>query len=227
MASRTKWAYPQSKVKTEQVIHEERGDIPAVILRISGVYDDDCHSIPIANQIQRIYENQVNSRLFAGDISHGSDFMHMNDLVEAIAQCVYLRKELPSELTLIIGEGKTLSYDYLQNRISDLLFHETIKTHSLPKSIAKFGAWIENHTPYIRNGFIQPWMIDLADDHYELDISKAKEVLKWEPKQSLDKTLPKMIQSLKNDPIAWYKKNGLKMPDSIKKKIEEEKLAKK
>ncbi|NBR25665.1 MAG: NAD(P)-dependent oxidoreductase, partial [Micrococcales bacterium] len=43
-----KWAYPLSKVLTEKVIHEERGNIPTVILRISGVYDDDCHSIPIA-----------------------------------------------------------------------------------------------------------------------------------------------------------------------------------
>ncbi|MEO8349804.1 MAG: NAD(P)-dependent oxidoreductase, partial [Acidobacteriota bacterium] len=34
------WAYPQSKVETEKVIHAERGDIPAVILRIAGVYDD-------------------------------------------------------------------------------------------------------------------------------------------------------------------------------------------
>ena len=43
------WAYPQSKVRTEQLIREERGGIPAVLLRISGVYDDLCHSIPLAN----------------------------------------------------------------------------------------------------------------------------------------------------------------------------------
>src|SRR5680860_1349579 len=33
-----RWAYPASKVKTEQVIRDGRGDIPAVLLRISGVY---------------------------------------------------------------------------------------------------------------------------------------------------------------------------------------------
>ena len=219
-----KWAYPQSKVKTEQVIHEERGNIPCVILRISGVYDDECHSIPISNQIQRIYENQMNAHLFAGDVTHGSDFMHMNDLVNSIAQCVYLRKELPEELTLIIGEGTTLGYDYLQKRISSLLFDKEITTHSIPKALAKFGAWVECHTPYMKNEFIQPWMIDLADDHYDLDISRAKQVLTWEPKHSLDKTLPIMINLLKHDPIAWYQKNGLKLSAPIKKRIEEERL---
>ncbi|MCH9625399.1 MAG: hypothetical protein S4CHLAM123_05730 [Chlamydiales bacterium] len=219
-----KWAYPQSKVRTEKVIHEERGNIPAVILRIAGVYDDECHSIPISNQIQRIYENQMNAHLFAGDMNHGSDFMHMNDLVSAITQCVHLRKELPEELTVLIGEGNTLSYNALQKQISSLLNGKEISTHSIPKNLAKVGAWVENHTPIIKNDFIEPWMIDLADDHYELDISKAKQILKWEPQHRLDKTLPVMINHLKNDPIAWYAKNGLVMPESIKKKIEEERL---
>jgi len=48
------WPYPESKVKTERVIHAGRGKIPIVILRIAGVYDDLCHSIPLAQQMQRI-----------------------------------------------------------------------------------------------------------------------------------------------------------------------------
>jgi nucleoside-diphosphate-sugar epimerase len=220
-----RWAYPKSKVKTEQVIHEERGDIPTVILRISGVYDDECHSIPISNQIQRIYENQMNAHLFSGDITHGSDYMHLNDLVEAIAQCVKMRKELPAELTLLMGEGKTLSYDYLQRRISSLLFNKEFTTHSLSKTLSKFGAWVENHTPFMKNEFIQPWMIDIADDHYDLDISRAKQILHWSPRHSLDKSLPIILNLLKHDPAAWYKKNGLRMSASIKKRIEEERLA--
>lgn len=219
-----KWGYPQSKVETERVIHEERGNIPTVILRISGIYDDECHSIPIANQIQRIYEHQLNAHLFAGHIDHGSDFMHMNDLVNVINQCIQLRQELPEELVLLIGEGKTLSYGYLQRRISSLLFGKEITTHSISKSLAKLGAWVENHTPFITNDFIQPWMIDLADDHYDLDISKAQKILHWAPNHSLDKTLPIMINSLKHDPIAWYQKNGLHLSPVMKARIEEERL---
>lgn len=221
------WGYPASKIKTEAAIHELRGEIPTVNLRISGVYDDNCHSIPISNQIQRIYEHQMNARLFAGNVCHGADFMHMDDVVDAIELCVNKRKELPDELTLLLGEGVTYSYDYLQRRISSLLFDKELSTHGLPKPLAKFGAWVEQHTPFIEGSFIQPWMIDLADEHYELDISKAKRILGWEPKHSLDKTLPIMIQDLKSDPIAWYKKNGLAMHHNLKKKIEEERCVRK
>lgn len=222
-AIKPKWGYPLSKVQTEKVIQEERGSIPTIILRIAGVYTDNCHSVPLAHQIQRIYENSMDAHLFAGDKTHGADFMHINDLVEVIVKCVHLRNELPEELVLLIGEGKTLSYEYLQNRISTLLHDKNISTYSIPKPLAKLGAWIENHAPF-NHQFIQPWMIDIADDHYELDLSKAKKFLNWTPKYSLDKTLPIIINALKHDPAAWYKKNGLYMKASIKKKIEEKRL---
>ncbi len=79
------WPYPESKVKTEQVIHAERGAIPAVILRIAGVYDDICHSIPLAQQIQRIYEHDITAYLFPGDSSAGRQAYVHNDDVAARA----------------------------------------------------------------------------------------------------------------------------------------------
>ena len=44
-----KWDYPKSKVEAEKVVQAERGTIHTVILRIAGVYDDRCHSIPLAH----------------------------------------------------------------------------------------------------------------------------------------------------------------------------------
>ena len=204
-----KWDYPLSKVHTEQIIHDLRGKIKTVILRIAGVYDDGCHSIPISHQIQRIYEKQLESRLFSGNIHHGSSFLHMQDLVDALEKAVDLRQQLPEELVLLLGEPKTLSYDELQRQISILLFQREFTTLRVPKLLAKVGAWVQGHIPFIPSPFIKPWMIDLADDHYELDISKAKKLLKWEPKHRLDESLKVMIQGLKADPLKWYRDNQL------------------
>ncbi len=205
-----KWAYPRSKVATEKLIHELRGKMPAVILRIAGVYDDACHSIPISNQIKRIYEKQLEAHLFSGDIRCGSSFMHMDDLVDAILLCVQKRNQLLDVVTLLLGESETLSYDELQREISRLLFGKEFKTFSIPKPIAKIGSFIENHLPFVPPPFIKPWMIDFADDNYTLDTSLAKKLLGWEPKHSLKTTLPLMIAGLKKDPKQWYKTNGLK-----------------
>jgi nucleoside-diphosphate-sugar epimerase len=204
-----KWDYPLSKVHTEKAIHEMRGKASTVILRLAGVYDDHCHSIPISHQIQRIYENQFESRLFSGNIHHGAAFMHMSDLVDAIALAVSKRKQLPPELVLLLGEPKTLSYDDLQRTISRLIRGTEFKTWRVPKLVAKLGAWVQCHIPFVPKPFVKPWMIDLADDHYELDISRAKQVLGWAPKRTLEETLPKMIAELKANPDAWYKANQL------------------
>lgn len=198
-----KWAYPLSKVQTEEIV---KGNTPSVILRIAGVYDDDCHSIPISHQIKRIYEKKLESTLFAGDKTHGSSFVHMDDVTDAIVLAVEKRKELASLLTLLIGEEKTLSYVEMQRIISRLLTGKEMRTHSVPKWFAKTGAFLQN---LFTCTFIQPWMIDLADDHYELNISRAKKELGWSPKHTLKKTLPSMIERLKKDPKLWYRQNGL------------------
>jgi nucleoside-diphosphate-sugar epimerase/uncharacterized membrane protein len=211
-----KWDYPKSKVKTEELIRSERGDIPAVMLRIAGVYTDRCHSIPLAHQMQRIYERWRTSHVFPGATAHGQAFIHLEDLVEALLLVAERRAKLPPELTLLLGEPETLAYDELQHVFGRLIHGEEWETREIPKALAKTGAWIQDEMPLVEDPFIKPWMIDLADDHYELDITRARQTLGWEPKRSLGETLPKMVDALKADPLAWYKQNKIEPPSELK-----------
>jgi nucleoside-diphosphate-sugar epimerase len=208
------WAYPASKVRTEQLIRAERGEIPAVLLRIAGVYDDLCLSIPLANQIQRIYERDLTSRLYSGATSHGQAFLHIDDLVDAIELTVERRAEPPPELPMLLGEPATLSYDEPQHTIARLIHGEGWETIEIPAPlapVAKAGAWVLDHVPG-QEAFIKPWMIDRANDHYALDITRARALLAWEPKWSLRETLPKVVAALQADPLGWYRENDLEPP---------------
>jgi nucleoside-diphosphate-sugar epimerase len=204
-----KWAYPKSKVRTEKLLRAECGDVPLVVLRIAGVYDDRCRSIPLAHQIQRIHERRLTARVFPGDIGRGQAFVHVDDAVEAIALAVERRKTLPPELPVLIGEAETLRYDELQRTFARLIHDEEWETREIPKPLAKAGAWVQDHAPLVEDPFIKPWMVDRADDHYALDVSRARSVLGWEPKRSLRETLPKMVEALKEDPERWYRENKL------------------
>jgi nucleoside-diphosphate-sugar epimerase len=208
------WDYPASKVKTEAIIHKERGKISTVILRIAGVYDDRCHSIPLSNQIQRIIEDSFEAHVFSGDVTHGAAFIHMDDLIEAIALCVQKRKTLPPELTLLIGEEVTLSYDQLQRMMQKLIHGKEWKTWSVPKPLAKIGAWAQEHL-LGKQGFIKPWMIEIADDHYELDITKAKQMIGWQPRHRVEQGVVKWVQEIQTDPVEWYDENKLKVPHGL------------
>jgi nucleoside-diphosphate-sugar epimerase len=215
-----KWDYPKSKVDTEDLIQRERGDIPTVVLRIAGVYTDRCQSIPLAHQMQRIYERKLIGRVYPGDIECGQAFVHLDDLIEAIQLAVEHRTTLPAETVVLIGEDETLSYDQLQRGFAKLMHDEDWETTQIPKAVAKTGAWLQDAIPG-EDPFIKPWMIDLTDDHYELDISRAQRVLGWEPKRSLRLTLPKMVAALKSDPVKFYQENKLEPPNWLEEQARE------
>jgi nucleoside-diphosphate-sugar epimerase len=206
------WDYPRSKVQTENLIRRERGQMPSVILRIAGVYDEWCHSIPIAHQIQRIREGWLTGRVFPGDTRRGQSFVHLDDLLDVFERCIDERNEMRDESVFVIGEPETIGYAELQRIISRALRGKAWRTWRVPKVLAKIGAKLQERFDPNRKEFIKPWMIDRADDHYELDISRARTMLGWEPRHSLRDTLPTMIAHLQEDPVRWYRENKLELP---------------
>ncbi len=216
-----RWAYPQSKLATEKVIAEHRGSIPCTLLRIAGVYDDSCGLPLLAHQIQRIYERRAQSHLFAGNVASGQAAVHRDDAVDAITRTVHRREELGETPALLIGEPEVMSYQELQNRLGTLLHGEQWSTRSVPKPLAAVGAWVQEKGEKVvpdaidqgREPFIKPFMIPLADDHYELDVDLARKKLGWEPRHRLREKLPDLVEALKKDPEQWYRANKLPLPE--------------
>ena len=137
---------------------------------------------------------------------------HMDDVVHAIALCVARRATLAAETVLLIGEPEALSYDELQHSFMRPIHEESYEEVDVLGPIAKLGAWVEENI-LGQKPFIKPWMIDRANNHYALDISRAKQVLGWVPQQSLRKSIPKMVAALKADPLAFYDENELEPPE--------------
>jgi nucleoside-diphosphate-sugar epimerase len=211
-----RWAYPRSKLQAEEAVRALHGEAPYVLLRLAALYDDSCRCAPLAHQVQRILERRLTSHLFPGNVRHGRPFVHRDDVVEALARVVDRRAQLPAELPLLIGEPKPVSYHDLQVTLGRLLHHEDWETRAIPKGLARMGAWLQDHLPFVEGPALRPRMIDQADDHYALDISRAYKLLDWERRHSLKETLPKMVAALQADPCAWYRENGLRPPADLK-----------
>jgi nucleoside-diphosphate-sugar epimerase len=211
-----KWDYPKSKVAAEEVIQQSHEDIPIVVLRIAGVYSDRCDSLPLAHQICRIAEDRITSHVFPGNTSHGQSFVHIDDVVSAVRRIIERRHELPEEETFLIGEPVTYSYDEIQRTLGKIIHgDEDWITRQIPKAIAKTGAAVRDAASEAGT-FIKPWMVDFADDHYELDVSRAQEELGWSPKHRLIDSLPEMVGALRNAPSKWYAEHGLgDAPDEV------------
>jgi Vitamin K epoxide reductase family len=114
-----------------------------------------------------------------------------------------------------------MGYGALQDELGALMHgQDEWTTVRLPKPVAAVGAWLQAKLePVIPDAvdggeapFIKPFMVAMADDHYALDIRRARELLGWEPRQRLVDWLQRMVEALKKDPAAWYERNGITPP---------------
>jgi len=209
------WDYPKSKLAAEKVIREERGSIPAVILRIGGVYNEDGHTVPIAQQIARIHEKQFESYFFPGDPSAGQAFVHLDDLVDLVHRVIERRKQLSPYEVFLVAEPDMVSYDDLQDIIGEEIHGKEWPTIRIPKIVAKMGAWAQEKLSGEDEAFIKPWMIDLADDSYPVSPERAQKLLGWQPRHRLRDTVPEMVRRLRQDPARWYQTNRIPLPETV------------
>lgn len=210
-----KWVYPQSKLAAEELIRRHHGDVPIAILRLAGVYDDECHSLPIARQIQRIYEKRLVGHVFPGNPEHGQAMLHVDDAADALAVTVARRAELPLETTLLIGEDSVTSYGELQRTFSELIHGSFWDTHTVPGAVAKAGAWLNAKLPS-NDSFIRSWTVDRADGHYELDTHRARQLIGWSALHRIRGSLSRMIELLRGQPQYFYETNELTPPTRMK-----------
>lgn len=138
------WPYPESKVRTETMLHDRHGKIPVVYLRVAGVYEDEGHQPFITQQIARIYEHRLIAHLYPGMLCAGQSFVHLDDLTGAIARLVRRRNRLPPELPLLVGEPESLGYEEVQDIIGQALHGEDWETLRIPQPVAKAGAWVQD-----------------------------------------------------------------------------------
>ncbi|HVS66527.1 MAG TPA: NAD(P)-dependent oxidoreductase [Thermoanaerobaculia bacterium] len=202
------WPYPESKLEAEAVLRAERGDIPVVVLRIAGAYDEDGHSPPLGQHIKRIHDKQLESYLFPGDADHGQPYVHLDDVVSCLVKTVERRAALGDFEVFLVAEPDLMSHDELQDTLGELIHGREWPTILVPKTVARTGAWLKEHV-LGQEMFIKPWMVALADDHYPVEIGKARRLLEWEPRHRLRETLPEMVRRMKEDPRGWFERNGL------------------
>jgi hypothetical protein len=121
------------------------------------------------------------------------------------------KETLPPFLILLAAEEKTFPYIELHKRMSKAALGYELPLFWVPKFMAKLGSLFLIHS------FIKPFMIDIADLHYDVDISRAKKLLGWEPKKSLDKNLETLVAWAKENKQEFYKENGLIVPKKLEK----------
>jgi nucleoside-diphosphate-sugar epimerase len=219
-----RWAYPRSKAAAEAVVQQEHGAIAYVNLRLAGVYDEQSLVPTMAQQFARIYERDLQSYFYSGSTLVGQAMLHRDDMLDAFRRTIDRRRELPSETSILIGEEDAMGYDALQDRLGALMHGvDDWTTLQVPKTLAAAGLWaqtkLEPVIPDILDKgqapFVQPFMAEMADDHYALNTRRARDLLGWEPHHNFKDALPSLVKALQDDPPGWYQRNDVTPPEWV------------
>jgi len=163
-----------SKLSAEHAINflSRTYDVPSIILRVSTVYGPDmlAHQV-IPYLIENIYKKN-NLKLHVSP-NTTRDFVYVDDVVDAIKSCFNKRLTLQ---TINIASGKAYSIKEVADEISKIL-------HKKHKKIVFEKSRVEH--------------IDkVTSQNVRLSIARAKKLLNFEPKVSLQEGLERSID--------WY-----------------------
>jgi hypothetical protein len=95
-------------------------------------------------------------------------------------------RQVADQTGILVGELEALGYDPLQDEIGYLIHgSEDWPTLRVPMPAAAAGAWLqEKLEPVVPDAldqgekpFVKPFMVAMADDHYALDIDRARRLL--------------------------------------------------
>ncbi len=188
--------YGENKVFAEELCKKasEAKDLQTVVLRLSmalGPYDFD--PILIEN-IQSLFNNK---RVFiAGDGESKNQSIHVNDVNTALLACAELSdKTIPEDMVFNISGSEVFSINEFME-LSKSVVGSTSKAIHLPLSLAKGMAYIAWKLDKTK---IHPSYICLmAQDQY-FDITKAKRILGWEPKHTVEEAIRDTVRFLQRE----------------------------
>ena len=216
------YIYPRSKLAAEEAIKADHGQIPYVILRLAGVYDEKSVIPTLAQQIARIHGRDFQGYLYAGSPLTGQSLLHKEDMIDAFRRTIDRRAQLPPDTAILIGEPDPMSYDALQDEIGYLIHGaEDWPTLRVPRTLAAAGAWgLAKLEPVIPDAIdlgeepaVRPYMAMMGNHHYALDIRRARKLLGWEPAHRFKDDLPAIVAEVKRDPVGWYTRHKITPPE--------------
>lgn len=201
--------YSESIRQAERFVRQGTAVPQASVVKLAWLYDDCCHSIPLARQIAGIYERSWLSFVFPGDPECRVPFIHVDDATAALRSIVNRRQDFNPVEDFVIGEPQGIGYAELQDLIGQLLYTRKWPTVRIPAMAAKAAVWMRDKFARNRKSFGPPWPTDFIDLPAALNGAQARRRLAWNPRYRLRASLARMIESLREDPEQWYVDNGL------------------
>ncbi|WDP90708.1 MAG: NAD(P)-dependent oxidoreductase [Desulfobacter sp.] len=204
-------AYARSKAMGERLCYENAGRVPAVVLRLGGVFTDWCELPPLFSLI-KLWRRPFMGRMMPGRGLAGFPYIHRRDVVGMVREIIEKDGDLGRYEVLFASPSGATSQRELFPVIRKAYRSgfSTAPIHVHP-GLAKFmlhGKYLANRLR-LQNTYERAWMLDYADRPLVVDTAYTRKRLGWRPDPGLHilRRIPVLMAHVKADSRAWMIRN--------------------
>ena len=203
--------YARSKAIGEAMVEERAPRLPAVVLRIGGVFSDWCELPPLHSLIRMWSRRGPAGRIVPGRGRTGVPYIHRKDLVARVRACIARREELGAFERLLACERRAVLHEELFPAVRRLTFGRSSRPLYVPRAFARAGLVLASA---VGRGvgiriFERPWMARYIDRPWLVDCRVSEQTLPRPPNAGLEllERLPAMVGNRLRDPARWRLRN--------------------
>lgn len=203
------WVYPASKIEAENILRQAAQERPVVELVLAAVYSDLGELVPLFNQIELVRSRSIAKFMYPGPTDRGLAYVHITETVDAFIRALKPFFGCPGLHRFLIGQEKPVSYEYIHRLAGEMFYGKKLPLLRVPASFAYLGAHLLSAFSSLtgKRRFLQPWMIQFAEEHFEFDLTHVKSELGWRPWRTLHDDLHRILELAHYHHDIWLEVN--------------------
>ena len=217
--------YADSKRLGEAMLAEYRGVYRGCVVRFGAVFSDWCEYEPLYRFLETWLSRRPQGRILAGNGLSAIPYLHIRDAVDLVRRLLSRRDELDDGEVLVASTDGACSHLELFLAATGAHFGERGQPVFLPERLCRSGLWLREMVGRATglHGFERRWMGRMIDLRLEVDASRTRARLGWEPRARLDirRRMPFLVENRKSFGAEWQRRNhaalkGVRLHDNLR-----------
>jgi len=203
--------YPRSKAMGEKVVRQYSEKFPCTIIRVAAIFSDWCEFGPLYMLISTWLSQGWNANILGGKGKTAIPYMHIIDLINFLLHLLYNQEKLSKCDTILASSESSITHKELYELVTRYNFGQSLMPIFMPKFLSYIGILLLNTFGSFlgKKTFERPWMAKFIDTQMNVDITKTKEIINWEPipRYNIKRRLLYLIENMRHNPFSWTKIN--------------------
>jgi len=207
--------YCRSKAAGERLCTERLDELPAVVMRIGGVFSDWCELPPLYSLIRLWSRRGPVGRCVPGRGLTGFPYIHRDELVRFVRRIIEKDDTLGRHEVLFASEDGCTCHEDLYAPIRRLSGRSASENPiHVPPVLAALFLYLKlsANSLLARQTYERPWMLAYADRPLRVDARITQRKLDWKPRDeyAILNRLPVLMANFQNQRHYWLSRNILR-----------------